>query len=246
VTGDPFVTQIRRPQAPVQLFCLAHAGGGASAYALWPKAIGADIEVHAYMPAGRERRYGEKPVVDPAAAAAAIAARADRPFALFGHSLGGLVGFEVIRELRRSGQRLPVRLIASACPPPDAEKTGSIYEGLSLLDDEELLGRLAGTGDIPDGILAEPSLVDMLLPIFRTDFSWLDAYMYAPEPPLPVPVSAYVGDADDTATPQQAAGWRAHTRSGFTLRTFPGGHFFPVDHLAEVVGQVRADLLTAG
>jgi surfactin synthase thioesterase subunit len=244
MSADRFVNQISRPQAPIQLFCLPHAGAGASAYARWPQAVGADAEVHAFIPPGRERRHAEQPGVDPAAVAAAVAARADRPFALFGHSLGGRVAFEVVRELRRTGRRLPVRLLVSGCTPPDEGPTGDIYEGLSELDDERMLERLVGTGNIPDEILAEPELVAMLLPAFRSDFGWLDTYVYHDEPPLPVPISTFAGDADDTATPERMGGWRAHTTSDFVRHTFSGGHFFPTEHLAEVVARVRADLAT--
>jgi surfactin synthase thioesterase subunit len=244
MSADWFVTQIPRPRAPIQLFCLPHAGAGAAAYALWPQAVGPDVEVQAFIPPGRERRHAEKPTVDPVAMAAAISARADRPFALFGHSLGGRLAFEVARDLRRTGRPLPLRLLISGCTPPDEGRTGDIYEGLSELDDDRMLERLVRTGNIPDEILAEPDLVAMLLPVFRSDFGWIDTYVYAHEPALPVPISVFAGTADDSAPPERMRGWQAHTASGFVLHTFGGGHFFLAEHLAEVVARVHADLAT--
>lgn len=137
---------------------------------------------------------------------------------------------------------MPVRLLISGCTAADAGKTGSFYEGLSELSDTELLARLASTGEIPEAVLAEPALVDMLLPAFRADFAWLDTYVYRDEPPLPVPISAFAGTADESAPPQQMRHWHAHTSADFVLHTFAGAHFYLADHLAAVTAQIAADL----
>ena len=240
-----FLTRIRRPLAPVRLYCLPHAGGGAAAYAAWPTAFGPDVEVSAVMLPGRERRMAEPPGIEAAAVAAAIAedaGRDGRPFAVFGHSLGARLGFEVVRELRRGDQPLPARLLVSGCPPPDEPRGTGRYDGLSLLDDAEMLDRIADGGGIPEEVLAVPELLELLAPVFRADFEWLDAYVYREEPPLPVPMTAFAGDRDTAATPDQAAGWRRHTTAGFELRVVSGGHFFPHDRLGEVAGLILAAL----
>jgi surfactin synthase thioesterase subunit len=242
MSRDWFLTRVPRPQAPVRLYCLPHAGGGAAAYAAWPAALGADIEVSALILPGRERRMAEPPGIDPAAVAAALADHADRPFAVFGHSLGARLGFEVVRELRRAGRALPARLVVSGCPPPDEPRGTGRYEGASLLDDEAMLDVLAAGGGIPAEVLAAPELLELLAPVFRSDFGWLDSYVYQDEPPLPVPVTALAGDRDDAATPAVVDGWRRHTSAGFELRVLPGGHFFPHEQLSEVAGLIRAGL----
>lgn len=244
MSDDWFITMLRRPHAPVQLFCLPHAGAGAAAYVKWPSAAGDGVEIHAFVPPGRERRITEKPEVDPARIAEAVAARADRPFALFGHSMGARVAFEVVRALRRSGGPLPCRLLVSGCTAPDAGNVGGPYEDLSGLGDEELLAAVVRGGAMPEEILAERDLLDLLLPAFRADFAWLDAYAYRAEPPLPVPVSAFAGQADPSATPLHMERWRRHTAAGFVLRTFDGGHFFHQLHLDAVLRLIRADLAT--
>jgi surfactin synthase thioesterase subunit len=238
-----FVTQLRRPRAPVQLLCLPYAGAGAGAYAAWPRTLGVDVEVSALMLPGRERRWAEPPCVDPVAVAAAVATRVDRPYALFGHSMGARLAFEVIRELRRAGGALPVRLFVSGCPAPDEPHTGDDpYDGWSELDDDELVRRLSAAGGVAPEILAEPELLALLLPVLRADFEWIDGYRYRAEPPLPVPVSAFAGDEDHAAPPARLAGWRRQTTGDFTLRVLAGGHFFLVDRRAELAGLIRADL----
>jgi surfactin synthase thioesterase subunit len=245
MTEEWLLTRIRRPLAPVRLYCLPHAGGGAGAYVAWPAALGPDIEVSAVVLPGRERRMAEPPGIDPAAVAAAIAEDAGgdgRPFAVFGHSLGARLGFEVVRELRRGGHPLPVRLLVSGCAPPDEPRGTGRYDGLSLLEDAEMLDRIAAGGGIPEEVLAVPELLELLAPVFRSDFEWLDSYVYREEPALPVALTAFAGDRDTAATPDQAAGWRRHTSADFELRVVPGGHFFPHDRLGEVAGLILAAL----
>ncbi|WP_431906344.1 thioesterase II family protein, partial [Micromonospora carbonacea] len=105
-----FVSAGSRPQAPVRLFCLPYAGAGASAFRHWQGAFGADVEVLPVQLPGRENRISEDPRFTVADVAAAIAGRADRPYAIYGHSMGGRVGFEVVRALARTGGPLPLRL----------------------------------------------------------------------------------------------------------------------------------------
>jgi surfactin synthase thioesterase subunit len=237
-----FLTRMPRPQAAAQLFCLPYAGVGAAVFARWPKALGEDVEVSAVALPGRERRTAEEPAIDPARIAEAIAARADRPYALFGHSMGAAVAFEVVRELRRAGSVLPAVLFVSGCRPPDRSHADTIFGGLSKLDDDGLLDRLVAGGGLPVEVLAERELLELLIPVFRTDFAWLDDYQLRAEPPLPNPVTAFAGSGDESAPPDAMDGWRRHTTADFTLHVLPGGHFFLDEHLALLGEVIRADL----
>jgi surfactin synthase thioesterase subunit len=236
-----FLTPIRRPQAATQLFCLPYAGGGASAYRRWPVALGADIEVHAVRLPGRESRIGEPPEVDPAALAAAIAECADRPYALFGHSMGGRLCFEVVRHLRTCGATLPERIYVSACRPPDVTTKGPL-DGLSRVSDDELVARLMANGSLPAQIAAEPDVLDLFLPVLRADFSWLDNYTYLAQPALPVAIVGFAGTHDRAVPADQMPGWQRHTTAGFSLHMLPGDHFFLHERLAELAALIRSDL----
>ncbi|WP_323747403.1 thioesterase II family protein [Catenulispora rubra] len=225
------------------LFCLPYAGGGASVFRRWPASFIPDIRVLPVQLPGRETRIAEPPEFDAAEVAAAIADRVDRPFALFGHSLGGRLAFEVVREFRRNGAPLPAAVYVSGSKPPDVRADGP-FDKLSRLDDAELLERVVQGGGVPAEVLAEPELLDLILPTLRADFAWLDDYVYRAESPLPVRLTAFAGHADTAVTPAAMAGWARHTTAGFALHPLAGGHFFLHDRIPEIASVIRSDLRT--
>lgn len=187
-----FATSSPRPEATAMLFCFPHAGGSPAAFTNWQSVLGLDIEVNAVALPGRGRRIAEDPAIEPAQIAAAIARRANRSYALFGHSLGALVAFEVIRHLRRMNVALPVRLFASGCTAPDHPRGTGILDGLSRLSDLAFLERLAVAGGMRTEVLAHQDLLELLLPILRADFGWLDDYVYCSESPLEIPITTLI------------------------------------------------------
>ncbi len=240
-----FVTRQAQPTAPVQLFCLPYAGGGAGAYRDWPQEVGPAAQVHALQLPGRERRIRESPVFSVTDVADAIAGAVDRPFALYGHSMGGWLAYEVVRELRATGNPLPVALFTGACRAPQSP-IPEVFAGLSRLDDEELIRRLTGAGGIiPAAVLADPVMLQVLLPVLRADLAWVDDYFYQPSAPLPVALHAFHGRTDEAVTGADTAGWRAQTAAAFTRREFDAGHFFLNDCRAELVTVVLDHLAAA-
>lgn len=237
-----FVRPTPRPTAATQLFCLPHAGAGSLVFRTWPRAFGDDVEIVAVQLPGRESRYADRSGIDPAEVAEAITEYADRPFAIYGHSMGGRIGFEAIRAMRAAGARLPVRLYPSGSRPPHVRIDDGPLDGLSRVSDEVLLERVAAGGGVPAEVLAEPELVELVLPTMRLDFAWLDAYRHADGPPLSVPIITFAGAADHIVPPDMMRGWAQHTDAGFTQHVLPGGHFFLRDELPTIARLVQADL----
>jgi len=237
-----FVRHMRRPDASVQLFCLPYAGAGASAFRAWPAAFGPQVEVIAVQLPARENRLREPHALDPARIADAISAAANRPFAIFGHSLGGRLGFEVIRAMRRAGRALPQRFYPSGSRAPDQVAEGPLY-GLSRLPDDKLLERLAAAGGFPAAVLQVPELLELVLPVLRADLCWVDDYRYVSEPPFDLPIIAFAGEYDEGAPPDHVAGWLRQTTASASMRTFKGGHFFLQERFTELISLIEADLL---
>jgi len=239
-----FVIPRPRPDAAVRLFCLPYAGAGASAFRRWPDAVGADIEVRAVQLPGRENRIAEDPSFDLADLADAILAGGDRPYALYGHSLGGLRAFDLVRHLHRTGGALPVKLYVGGCRAPHLKVTGH-FDGLSTVDDDELLRRVADGGGLSEEVLAEPELVELLLPVLRADFTTLDEYAFTEGEPLPVPVVTYAGRRDTAVSLAEIQAWDRHAGAGLTVHEVDGDHFFLHDEASRVTELLAKDLLSS-
>ncbi|MGX1615004.1 thioesterase domain-containing protein [Micromonospora chalcea] len=239
-----FVSAGSRPEAPVRLFCLPYAGAGASAFRRWAAEFGPGVDVTPVQLPGRENRITEDPRFNVADVADAIASRADRPYAIYGHSMGGRLGFDVVRELRRTGRPLPLRLYVGGARAPHVRTPGP-FDGLSRAGDDELLRRLGEGGGLPAELLDHPELVELLLPLLRADFGRVDDYRHVPGEPLPVPIVVFAGRTDRAVTRDQSAAWAEHTAAGFTLHELDGGHFFLHDRLPELAALIRADLTAA-
>ena len=224
-----------RPDAELILFCLPYSGGGASLFHNWSRALPGAVDVAAVRLPGREGRIAEPHSLSPNAIARAIAARADRPYAIYGHSLGARLGFEVIRELRRIETAQPVLFYAAASRPPDSRDP--LAHSVELPDDEflsVLIDRISAPTELRD----EPELRELLLPVLRADFEWINRYEYQPEPALDVPLVALAGAADPVSGPLSMLRWSRHTTAAFRLHTLAGGHFFlrtAADHLINLL-----------
>lgn len=222
-----------RPRGRV--FAFAHAGGGASFFRPWAAAMPDGVELCAIQLPGREQRFAEPcfgrlgPLLDELVPA--LTPFLDRRFALFGHSLGALVAFEVARRL---GDVPLVGLAASAFRAPHlpAERT------LSALPDGEFLAEIARLGGTPPELLGDPELMETMLPALRGDFVLAESYRHDPGARLAVPIVAMGGAADPWVGAEALGGWAAHTGTGFRLRLFRGGHFYLVEERGEVIAEL--------
>lgn len=218
--------QVACPAADVRLFCLPHAGAGASLFRHWSQAFSPRVEICPVQLPGREHRLNEPAIaslpllVD--RLASALAGRLDHRFAIFGHSMGALIGFELARELRRRGHAAPVHLfLASYCAP-------QLLRRASRASDvkHEAAQRVATAAAVPRHMRSE--LLELFVPTIEADTRLCEDYEYLPGDPLDCPITVFRGNTDYVGE-DQIAGWRPHTRGDFKLQTFLGDHFFVRD-----------------
>lgn len=210
----------------LRLVCLPHAGGAASFFRSWGGALGADVEVLAARYPGRQDRIAEPALNDMASLADAVSEALppffDRPLALFGHSMGASLAYEVALRLEeRQGVR-PAALFVSAREAPHKVTPKDVH----LRDDEQLAAEVSRLGGADAALLEDPELRDLVLPAIRSDFQVAGTYRAARPVPVGCPVVAYVGDRDPDVTPSDMELWSEIAPSGFSVRVFPGGHFY--------------------
>ncbi|MGN5376912.1 thioesterase II family protein [Streptomyces lasalocidi] len=184
----------------------AACGGGSLAYSAWRDIFPARVAVEPVMLPGRENRIRELPRFDPAELADALARRADRPYSLYGHSMGGVLAHEVVRELARRGERLPRRLVVGASFPPHQECHWSAY--WASLNDDALIAELAGLGGIPEAVLRHPRLRQRIARVLRGDIDWLAHYRLTGNERVSIPLVALAGRHDPLAGPDVMGCWR--------------------------------------
>ena len=226
--SSPWIVQPRpNSNAARRLFCFPYAGGAPHIFRDWPETLPSFIDVCAVQLPGRGNRLREQPYTSLKAlapdAATALSPFMDRPFAFFGHSMGALLGFEVARALRDSGGRQPEILFFSGARAPQLErKDRKTYD----LPDTELIEELRRLNGTPAEVLEHPELLELVLPLVRTDFEITETYEYVDGPPLDLPLVVFGGLEDSEVGRQSLEAWSRQTTSSFKLVMLPGDHFF--------------------
>jgi surfactin synthase thioesterase subunit len=236
----PWLTCFRpRPAARRRLVCFGPAGGGPSFYRRWPDLLPTDVELLAVQLPGREARLAE-PAAHSVESSAGIVAQAlaeagPRPTILFGHSMGALIAYETAHRLRGQRGAADVALVVSGREAPDRRMTDT---GFMDLTDEAFLRYVAQRyGGIPIEVMQEPELRELIVPALRADFTAVMAYREIQHPPLDLPLVVLTGADDRQTTPETLQGWQARSSLPVRTRTFPGGHFYLVDHLEQVLSE---------
>lgn len=224
------------PSAPARLFAFPYAGATARVFAPLAQALAARVEVCVVEYPGRGTRWGEPLLrsVDALVDGVLLALRPllDRPFALFGYSLGGAAAFEVARALRRENAANPAALLIAA------RHAAHLVDGRPAIWDlptPRFMEELRALGGAPAEVLAQAELMELVLPVVRADLQAAQTYCYRDEPPLDVPITVFAGAADPIAPPPEVDAWRAQTTGAFTAHVFPGGHFFMNDAQSDFI-----------
>jgi medium-chain acyl-[acyl-carrier-protein] hydrolase len=239
---------LRTPGArrPFRLYCFCYAGGSAATFLPWQQLIHPNVEICAVQLPGRGTRFHEAPYTSfeelVERLTGLIAQQGNSQFAFFGHSLGGLLAFEVTRSLRDKALATPSHLFISGC---DAARYRSPSKQLHLLDDKSLLQELKTLNGTPTEVLANDELMALILPTIRADFALAEGYRYRPRRSLlDIPMSVLAGKLDPVDAPEQVVGWNDETTGPFEVRWFDGDHFFIHPEQASVLDFLNARLQT--
>lgn len=231
------------------LFCIPHAGGNSAYYALFAEFFPDSVKVVPLDLPGKGRRCREPlftcmeamgrdllEQIRPTAQAS--------PYAIFGHSMGGLLAFACAQLASQAELPLPKALFVSAAATPDKMRTG-IKRPISELQPGELWEYVMRMGGTPPGVALSDEFKRYMEPMLMADFTALQNWRPAPCQPLPVPIHTCVGK-DDTVTEKEAMLWQQFTSVGGTVRGFVGGHFYIQHHWRELAEHIARTLHPAG
>lgn len=215
-------------KAEATLVCIPHAGGGVSAYRRWAEALGPRIVVKPVQLRGRESRFREPPLTELRDVVAdlydLVLADTAQPFALFGHSMGALLAFELAHMLREKSGRTPLHLFVSSCRAPELRQVTNPFSDLPQAEFVAELNRRYG--GIPAAILADQDYMAAVLPALRADFGIIERYQLEPRPPLACPLTVFGGRHDEVISQAAMTGWRRHTTGLFNLEMLGGDHLY--------------------
>jgi medium-chain acyl-[acyl-carrier-protein] hydrolase len=233
------------PEARLRLFFLPYAGAGSTSFNAWTRLFSPEIEIFLVHLPGRDKRISEAPflqlppLVEPLTQA--LMRYLDRPFSFFGHSMGGLVSFEVTRQLRRQHGLVPAHLFVSARLAPHVPDS---RPKLHALPDKDFLAATEKRyGALPQVVLEDPELLKLFLSILRADLTLIEEYQYTEESPLACPIRVFGGLQDHTVTHEELLAWRAQTTEHFDLHMLPGDHFYIQSSKSVIAQTINEELL---
>ena len=243
--GSKWFRVYRQVPGAVPLFCFPHAGGAASYFHPWSAPLAPGIEVLAVQYPGREDRAAEPCVTNIADLAdqihAALGSSLPRRFAFFGHSMGAILAFEVARRISRQQGRGPAHLFVSGRAGPPRHH----HRNLHRAGTAALIAELRSYGATDPRILDDSEILELIMPAVLADYTASETYQFEPGPPLSCDITAMTGDRDRLNTTGDAAGWSAHTTRAFTLRVYPGGHFYLDACRAQVLEVISSSLASS-
>lgn len=226
-----------------RLFCFPHAGGSSSFYRPWASFCAANnIELIAIQLPGREKRIHEPPLDNLESIVFMLTKEIvnylDKPYAIFGHSMGSMVSYEVCKSLIQSNNQVPEHLFLSSCRAPHlTPRKDKIYN----LPDDQFITKLRDLNGTPEEILNNTEFRAFFIPMLRSDFKIAETYQGSIDFQLDIPITSLVGE-EDTVSIYDILEWEKHTASEFSHLVFTGDHFYINSHIKQIVDIIDSKL----
>lgn len=234
--------------ADTMLICMPFGGSGASFFRAWQPQAPDGLRIVPIQLPGREERFMEDPHID---ASAAVAEAFDQVSgrvaegtrtALFGHSLGAVLAFELARRLRALPGSDLAGLFVSGSPEPRRPRAVRA----TGLPDAEFIERLAQIAGYRHPVMDDEEIRELMLPLLRADVQMHEDYQLSRDEPLDIPVTAIRGRDDLLVSAEDCALWSTVTSAPFSVAELDGGHMYLLDSPASVLDLIESVLRQAG
>ncbi len=241
---DPWLASYRPCAAgKIRLICFPYAGGSAGVFRNWTALLPETILVCPVEFPGRGRRFSEPLARNPELLIGnllmALQPALGDPYALFGHSLGAALAYEIAQRQTLNGGLPPKHLFVSGQRAPHRPDP---KPPLHLLPEDEFLQELRRLGGTPPQVFDDPELLALFIPLLRADFQLGETFSYSPNTPLSCPLSVLGGLRDPEISREDIDSWWRYTTDEFRVRFFDGDHFFLHSHERAVTAAIAEDL----
>ncbi len=230
----------------LNVFCLPFAGGNKYSYREFKEKAPSSINFINLEYPGRGARIKEPLVSDVSTLVndlykdiVTIVEKED--YAIYGHSLGGLMCYLLTKKLVENGHRPPVHLFISGTTGPSSNSR--IEKKRHLLPKKEFIQELKDLQGMPDEILNSDELLEYYEPILRSDFQASENYIYDNCDPLDIPITVITG-IDENMEAADIELWQKETKHVVDFKRFPGNHFFIYNYAQAIVQIISNKLLT--
>lgn len=226
----------------IKLFCLPFSGGNKYSYKDYVKHCPSFLALAPLEIPGRGSRSGENLLsnLDQIADDVfnQIKQELNAPYAIYGHSMGGLLAYLLTKKIIGMNLPQPQHLFVTGCAAPSMQGGGLVDPTLPKTEFIQEINKLGG---ISDGVLKNPDLMDYFEPILRADFTAVATYRRLPGEPFQVPMSVVIGDGEHI-TYEEAMEWQQETTVPLEVKVLPGNHFFIFDHPGRIIEMIARKL----
>ena len=230
----------------MRLFCLPYAGGSEVIYYKWKRDMDSLIKVEPIELKGRGKRFNEGFYETFEEAVNDIFERvkdklADEDYAIYGHSMGSLLAYELYYKIYNNNLRLPKHIFFSGYKSPNIIREKN---NIHMLPDDEFIKEVIDLGGTPEELIESDELLQLFTPILRSDFKMLENYIYKDrKDKIQCNISVLNGKEDDI-TLEEILEWRNHGDKGFKAYNFEGNHFFintNVENITDIINKTLSE-----
>jgi medium-chain acyl-[acyl-carrier-protein] hydrolase len=243
MNNEWFVIPKPNVNADLKLICFPYAGGSASTYLPWIKNLPDNVELIIIQAPGRGTRMGELAYSDMQTLIGdlvkIIPSVLNKPYILFGHSLGSRIAFELMSQLKKLSHALPQHFIASGSRGPHHK---SMKEPIYDLPDDEFIEELKGLNGTPQAVLENKELMELFLPLLKADFEIANRYYYTEKACFDCPITVFGGEYDVDICLSKLSSWGTFFETDADVHLFPENHFF-IDSQSKQVQQKVNDII---
>lgn len=228
----------------MELFCLPYAGGSSAIFSSWSRELNPHIHCVPIELSGRGRRFGDLFYADMKEMVNDVFNIITKdcelkPYAIFGHSMGGIVAYELAKKIEQNGLKMPEKVFVSAAHPPIHNKS----KKWSKLPDEEFMERLNSLGGIESGLLHNKEFLDLYIPILKADFSILENYQFNhKDRSINSDLVIFSATNDQYISREKLNDWATFTSKEAIFHEFEGNHFFINEYSTDVIHLINQQL----